>query len=387
MTGVAVAAALAGCGKDNAGTHHYDNKAFISASALTEQILVETETDSYTRELTIGIASPEDHDVSATFRTAPELLDTYRKAYYDNNAELLPEGICTIENPVASIVSGTVESTPVTLEFSNTGTLDLDKRYVLPVTVSEVSGIDFLESKKTFYYIFRGASIINMVGDLSENRAWPEWGSFEQVRNMSAFTMEALVYPNALDKQISTIMGIENTFLLRFGDSGISPNQLQVVGPYGNQKVTNNDMRVPVGEWTHIAVTFDDGAVAVYINGEKKAESTFSGRSVNFAVPHSNESGTSIVRCFWVGYSFEDARYFDGRFSELRMWNRALTEEEINAPDHFYRVANDSEGLVAYWKFDDGTGKIAEDYSQYGNDLTIESEPEWVSVAIPERGL
>lgn len=66
------------------------------------------------------------------------------------------------------------------------------------------------------------------------------------------------------------------------------------------------------------------------------------------------------------------------------MWNRVLTADEIAAENHFYRVDPSSEGLVAYWKLDDGAGTVGKDYSPYGHDLTIESEPTWVQVELPQ---
>lgn len=60
--------------------------------------------------------------------------------------------------------------------------------------------------------------------------------------------------------------------------------------------------------------------------------------------------------------------------------------EEINAPDHFYQVAAASDGLVAYWKFDEGAGKTIKDQTSYGNDLTVEKELKWVNVSLPELG-
>lgn len=45
-----------------------------------------------------------------------------------------------------------------------------------------------------------------------------------------------------------------------------------------------------------------------------------------------------------------------------------------------------SDGLVAYWKFDDNTkGKIVKDYTGNGFDLKTEREVNWQSVALPEE--
>ena len=82
--------------------------------------------------------------------------------------------------------------------------------------------------------------------------------------------------------------------------------------------------------------------------------------------------------------SYDKNRFFDGAVSEVRIWNRALTAEEIQATNHFYTVEPDSEGLIAYWKFNDGTGKTAKDYSVNENDLTIDVEPQWEPVSLPK---
>lgn len=381
--------ALAACEHEDIDRQHYDNKLFISAASKSNNEMLIDETDSYTRQVMAEIAKPEAHDITVTFRVAPDLVEDYKTAYYDDEAIALPDGICRIDEPKASILTGGVQSTPVTVTFENVLSLERKQKYVMPVTIESVEGIDgVLRSSNTCYFIFRGASLINVVLDITDNRAWPEWGDFNEVRNMYSFTMEALINPTKLNKTISTIMGIEDSFLIRLGDSGINPWQLQVAGPLGS-KVTVEDYQIPTGAWTHVAVTFEcistyQSEVKIYLNGELVKTGTFYLSNVDFAIPHNDESGSSFKRCFWVGYSFSDERLFEGKLSELRLWNRVLTEEEINAENHFYRVDPESEGLVAYWKLNDGVGKLGKDYSSYGHDLTIESEPTWAQVNLPE---
>ena len=61
-------------------------------------------------------------------------------------------------------------------------------------------------------------------------------------------------------------------------------------------------------------------------------------------------------------------------------------EQHPYAAAHFYQVAAASDGLVAYWKFDEGAGKTIKDQTSYGNDLTVEKELKWVNVSLPELG-
>lgn len=145
---------------------------------------------------------------------------------------------------------------------------------------------------------------------------------------------------------------------------------------------TSADLQLESGKWYHVAVAFNKGNVKVYINGVEKLSGSTGKSSVSLGAKHTNEEDGS--RCFWVGYSYKDDRYFDGVVSEVRIWNRALTAEEIQATNHFYTIEPESEGLIAYWKFDEGSGTVAKDYSVSGYDLTIEKEPKWESVSLPQ---
>ena len=115
----------------------------------------------------------------------------------------------------------------------------------------------------------------------------------------------------------------------------MDPNQIQVAS---SRNLTNSDLKLDAGRWYHVAVTFESGNVKVYLDGAEKCSGNVGTSSVNFGVAHSDESDGK-PRCFWIGYSYASDRYFDGQISEVRIWNKALTPEEINAPDHFYQVA------------------------------------------------
>lgn len=374
------AVALAGCKNEDLSRQHYDNKLFISATNFTDEMLIKAANSSYEREITAGIAKPVGQDISIEFAAAPELFDHYRQAFYDEDVKLLSEEFYQFDETKTRIQAGSVASVPVTIRFVDVNLLDKNERYVLPVTIRSVSGIDVLPSARSVYYIFKGAALINVVAGITENRAWPDWKDASPVTNMRTFTLEALINGNAFKNQISTIMGIEGKFLVRIGDSGVDPNQIQIAS---SRNLTNSDLKLDAGRWYHVAVTFESGSVKVYLDGVEKCSGNVGTSSVNFGVKHSDESDGK-PRCFWIGYSYASDRYFDGQISEVRIWNKALTPEEINAPDHFYQVAAASDGLVAYWKFDEGAGKTIKDQTSYGNDLTVEKELKWVNVSLPE---
>lgn len=378
----AAALTLAGCKteSDRLDEHHFDNKLYLNASDATDEILVKQTgaAVNVTRTLSMGTALQADCDITAKVVAAPEMLDTYKQAYYNEDVLILPDGKCVISEPNLKINKGASVSPSVEISFNGLEELDRELVYVQPVKLADVQGIEALDSKTSVYYVFKGAALINVVADLAENRAYPSWKDGSIVNDLTNFTLECMVNFNQFGRQISSIMGIEGNFLLRVGDAGVPDNQLQVAC---SRNLTSSDLQFDTNKWYHVAVTFDNGTVRVYFNGVEKLNGNCGKSSVSFGAAHTNEDDGS--RCFWIGYSYAADRYMDGKICEARIWNKTLTAEEINAPTHFYTVDPSSEGLVAYWKFDEGAGNKIKDYSVNGNDLTVDSNPGWTKVSLP----
>ncbi|HIC17138.1 TPA: hypothetical protein EYO77_03410 [Candidatus Poribacteria bacterium] len=64
--------------------------------------------------------------------------------------------------------------------------------------------------------------------------------------------------------------------------------------------------------------------------------------------------------------------FFNGLIDEVRLWNFARTEAEIQSIMNSILTGKE-EGLVGYWNFDDGTTK---DLSPYGNDGSLRGDAE-----------
>lgn len=407
---IAAALALVGCSKQQ---DSFENKLFVNANSYRNEVRVATDEGVKTlnRSVELGIAQPMSNDIHVNFVKSPELLDIYRRAYYDPEVELLPENVCDLSGVEAVIRAGDVASKPVTLTFNGLDKLDYTKSYVLPVSIKS-DGIEVLNSSRTLYYVVKEASLVNCVAELKSNRAWPVWDNFDKVKNLETFTMEALINCHAFnnDSKIETVMGVEDHFLIRIGDVTIPSNQIQIAVAYKDveggstyrRDVTDAALQLKTDRWYHIAVTFDKGNVKVYLDGRLRAQNDISAignrpgkdgnletvyfKSVDFGAAHSEEDDGK-PRCFWVGYSYNQDRYLDGMIAEARLWNKVLTVEEINKPNHFYKLYADEidESLLAYWKFSDGTGKSVKDWSIYGNNLTAEQELIWYPVSLPTK--
>ena len=407
-----VALVLSGC-QSSESAHHFENKVFIEADSYAHRLMVQTD-DGVTEldyDLTVGMALPKEEDVTVQLARQPELLDNYRNAYYDYTAEILPAENYDLGDLKAVIPAGSVQSEAITLNFTNLDKLDYSRNYVVPVSISDAGGEGILESGKTIYLVVREASLINAVADIDDNRAWVEWKNKTPLQNMEEFTLEALVNANSFtNEEISTIMGIEDNFLIRTGDNLHPKNQLNIA--YGKDVGEEQNARgslfvekplLKTGQWYHIAVTFDRGYIKVYVDGKLVAEKEASVEggevleSVDFTTGESiNASGRpdedeGRPRAFWFGFSYSTkeptARDFDGMIAEARIWNKALTESEINAENHFYKILNpeQEENLVAYWKFCDGQGNAVKDYSVNGNNLKADNAITWIDVELPAK--
>lgn len=372
------ALSLASCQED---METFDNKVYTTATDPVTTVFVKDNTTEATGYVQAGMAKNEAAPVQVTFGVNPSKVADYN-SIYSMNAELLPAQFYSIPDPTGVIPAGGNVTDRVAVEFSDLQSLDLSKVYVLPVSII-ASPFESL-TNNTYYFVVRESSLINVVANLTENGAlYSEGNQAAELSALTEMTCEGLFNFTQFDRLISTFMGIEGGVLLRFGDSGVPGNQLQFAAPNGN--VTDGSWQVQAGKWTHVALTYSSvtGEVTVFINGERKATKVTSYRDI---VNWNTASGdiTDGPRGFYVGYSYDGARYIDGSVSEVRIWNRCLTEEEINAPYHFYDVDPQSPGLVAYWKFDEGAGKDIKDYAN-GYNLTCLEAPTWVEVSLPAK--
>ena len=126
--------------------------------------------------------------------------------------------------------------------------------------------------------------------------------------------------------------------------------------------------------WHHVVMTIDStGLQKAYADGKKVGQYQGTAGNANNSYP------------VWIGRA---DNYFNGLIDEVRIYNRALTEKEIQ--EHYreskYYLASkfgpgtdcDEDpgscmdyGLVGYWSFDEGAGTTAYDASDEGNNGTI----------------
>ena len=122
--------------------------------------------------------------------------------------------------------------------------------------------------------------------------------------------------------------------------------------------------------WNHVAATYDGAFYHVYVNGQQVLKE-----------PETRIPTNSPVR--YIG-RIRDS-FFPGLMDEVRIWNVARSQAEIQACMAQPLDGTES-GLVAYYRFDEGSGATARDATISHRDGTI-SGPSWgFSTVAPHFG-
>lgn len=171
---------------------------------------------------------------------------------------------------------------------------------------------------------------------------------------------------------VNCIFGMEGRFLVRQGDnSPAEPQQWELVWAASSDP-TETKYRateyLPGNEWVHLAIVADGSNVTLYQNGKSVGGGAIPSHVYNIDFSTSFD-GYEQGQAFALGRAYDNARDFVGKMAEVRIWNRALSADEINADGHFYSVDPASNGLVAYWKLNEGEGDTFYDSTSNGNNL------------------
>ncbi len=166
----------------------------------------------------------------------------------------------------------------------------------------------------------------------------------------TSFSLEAWIYPKSFAKDVfegSIIIQENNSnnggFMLRAG----ATNQLNfAIGEGQGQdwaELTTSNI-LALDSWQHVAATYDGSKMRLYLDGV-----LVDSLSESFSVD--GHGATPLTIGYHPNYS---TRLWDGAIDEVRIWDKTLTQAEIqsNMNREFCDTLID---LVAYYKFDQGT--------------------------------
>jgi hypothetical protein len=163
------------------------------------------------------------------------------------------------------------------------------------------------------------------------------------------FTFEAWVYVTS--QSCNTILskgdgnnGAFTDYIFQVGTDGTSCGVMRVALFAGGAWDSSTNT-VSLNTWTHVAVTFDGVNKVFYINGVKdQTASRPNAIYSSFSPMYIGRQG-AICNC----------NYFQGMLDEVRVWNTALTQTQIQQTMN-QALTGTEPNLLAYYKMDESSG-------------------------------
>ncbi len=168
----------------------------------------------------------------------------------------------------------------------------------------------------------------------------------------NSLTLEAWIYPRATvyKRIISNFDGTPNPGEFAFDTNNPNNNgrglRFYVVGPASATHSVTVANVLTLNTWNHVASTFDNGVMKLYVNGIAVATSTASFTSIPSSANEITigEDPLIVVQ-----------EYFNGMMDDIRIWNTARTVSEISGNMNNCLIGNEI-GLKNYFKLFENNG-------------------------------
>lgn len=209
------------------------------------------------------------------------------------------------------------------------------------------------------------------IGDEAVNRAihFEESGAYADIAHEmqlspAQITIECWIKKDGQSNGEHTILD------KRDGDSGYNlrlagdsfPLTAFIVFKSNGQETIIGGPRIMPHTWTHLAATYDGQSIKFYQDGKLTVQHDAAGLDIS-------QSDATLRIGEFLGYP-GGSLPFGGDIDELRIWNYARTETEINRDMHRNLSALEA-GLCGYWRFNEARGTTAFDKSQHENNATL----------------
>ncbi|TDS17581.1 DUF1735 and LamG domain-containing protein [Sphingobacterium paludis] len=349
---------LSGCKRENPNTPSI----YLTMAETNPVARLAVDSSGAAQAISITSSSLVDREVSAEIRVDTLLIQAYN-AKNGTAYKALPEAAYSLSANRVRITPGTNVSDAIAFQVHGTEHFRVGEAYMMPITIRSAAGMPVIEASRTVYLILNQVIITRAASLTNRNYFRVDFSTNnDALRAMQNITMETRVMVNSFATStpfISSVMGLEEMFLMRFGDVTVPPNVMQVGGINVNYSFTTNT-------WYHLAAVYDGSQMRVYVDGQLAG---------SLAVSRTIDLTSMWAGGFHFGYS-AGGRYLDGAISEARIWSRALSQAEIN--NGRCGVDPASAGLIGYWKFNDAEGRTVRDISGNNRDAVAMRDIVWV---------
>ena len=374
---VIILTSVFGC--DDAEMKAIDNGLYIQEAApsnkFDQQIITQlVDDEEVVKTLTVRLVRAMDHDVTVTLDIDPQLLEDYNNKN-EANYLVLPEEYRNFEKTV-TISAGNVSAPVIDLTIKPYSSSN-GEAYAIPIRITSVDGpVEMKGNANHLLYLLTSPHRQKAVIIKRGNRTTK---TFSTAIPMEQWTFEYWVkVDNITGSPTGDWEGLENkNFRARIfvPDSQpltFSDLTLRYYADGANVQIPILQFQNSAGHfdttgfwwpdtWYHIAYTYDGTTVTVYKDGVKD-------NSLANSIDWTFKSLSFAIGSFGYEQQVE--------FAQIRMWKKCLSENVIK--DNMSRqVAGDSDGLIGYWKCDEGTGNELKDSSPNQNHVTLGGTPQW----------
>ncbi|MGD8780702.1 MAG: FG-GAP-like repeat-containing protein [Ignavibacteria bacterium] len=129
--------------------------------------------------------------------------------------------------------------------------------------------------------------------------------------------------------------------------------------------------------WHHFAVTCDGRYTKFYIDGELQGTLDAGG---SYSLTYDSDNCTFLGAEAWGGCDEVRGDYFNGALDDVRIWNVARTEQQIQ-DNMEIEIDASTTGLAGYWKLNETEGNIALDEKGSNNGTLFNmSDEDWIAI-------
>jgi len=237
---------------------------------------------------------------------------------------------------------------------------------IYPISLSSSnSTISDTVTKEGYLRVFDGTSSLSF----ETQNGFADIPASVSLELTDSFTFEAWIKPSdwgpVPNAGMGTIFSKGNTCIFLINNSNVTNDRTLVFWFYNDLSAntffyTDSDM-IEINEWQYIAVTYaSTGVCEMYIDG------------VNVPVygqldgDFSNNESMNVH----LGNNSANNKDFGGLMDEIRLWNTIRSENQILENMESY-LSGDENGLIGYWKANEGQSDLLNDYSTNDNDGTL----------------
>ena len=337
-----------------------------------DQILADEIPISY--NYSVSITGPAKEDMKVHIQYDSLALVKYNAANKTSYVNV-PRNVVVVNDEYVTIAKGSATSSMTSVTMLDNSFIQEGVIYVIPLSVAYLEnggGTQILEASKSLF-IKVGKTMESFSLDIPGTGVYSTYDLGAGKYNLDTWTLEIKAHPyNMKSRGADQLCRLAcwnedggGQVLLRFNENGKPWKTLDIVsvnGRYVTGATGEGDNATGAFEpnaWYMISIVWNGNDLSVYINGEKDTpwQNTISG-SQAFNL-NRFEIGMS-----WGGYG--SAQSYTGRMAEMRIWNIARSQSDIAST--LCSVDATSEGLLGYWKMNEGEGHIFHD-SVAGNDM------------------